>query len=59
LDAVDFCFPKRFAEPDAEFLDHQPTPARGEKMSKLMHDDEQVKKNDNLEEDDEDAKNVQ
>ena len=59
LDAVDRLLPKRFAEPDAELFDHQPAPARREKMAQLMDDDEQIKKDDNLEKDKNDAKDVQ
>src|SRR6476660_6239209 len=43
LDAVNRLFPKRFAKPDAEFLDVETPPPRGEKMPELMHHDEQVK----------------
>ncbi len=50
--------PKRFAEPDAEFFDHQPAPARGEEVPQLMHDDEQVKEDDDLEDDEDDAKSL-
>ena len=59
LDAVDRLFPKRFAEPDAKFLDVKPAPARGQKMAQLVDDDEQVKKDENLEEDEDDADGVQ
>ena len=51
LHAVDRFLPERFAEPDAEFLDVESAPARGEKMTELMDDDEQIKKNEDLEED--------
>ena len=53
LHAVDRFLPKRFAEPDAEFLDVEPAPARRQKMAQLMDDDEQIKKDDDLEEDEE------
>ncbi len=52
-DSVDFLFPDRLAEPDTELLDHQPAPFRREEMPELMHDDEQVKEDDDLEEDEE------
>ena len=58
LHAVDRFFPKRFAEPDAELLDVETTPARCQKMAQLMHNDEQIKKNKDLEEDEDDARDV-
>ncbi len=58
-DAVDRLLPKRFAEPDAEFFDHQPAPARGEEMAQFMDHDEEVKEDDDLEKDKNDAKDVQ
>jgi len=58
LDAVDLFFPERFAEPDAEFFYVKPSPARRQKMPQFMHHDQQVKKNENLEQDEDDADNV-
>src|SRR3954447_15608682 len=57
--AVDLLFPERFAEPDAELLDHQSAPPRGEKVPELMDNDEQIKKDNDLEQDEEDATGVQ
>ena len=59
LDAVDCFFPKRFAEPDAEFLDVKPAPARRQKMPELMHHDQQIEKDEDLEQDKNDASDVQ
>src|SRR5437667_1233169 len=59
LDAVDCLFPKRFAEPDAEFLDVKSSPARSQKMTKFMHDDQQIEKDEDLEQDENDARDVQ
>src|SRR6476646_7674797 len=49
LDAVNRLFPKRLAKPDAEFLDVETPPPRREKMPKLVHHDEQVKQDEDLE----------
>jgi hypothetical protein len=54
LHAIDRFFPQRFAKPDAKFLDIKATPARREKMPELMHDDEQIEKDQNFEEDEND-----
>ena len=59
LDAVNRLLPKRFAKPDAEFLDVETPPSRREKMPELMHHDEQVKKDENLEQDEDDASDMQ
>ena len=56
LHAVDRFFPNRFAEPDAKFFDIKATPARGQKMAKLVDNDEQIEKNQDLEDDEDDAK---
>jgi hypothetical protein len=59
LDAVNCLLPKRFAKPDAEFLDVKPPPPRREKMPKLVHYDEQVKQDEDLEQDEDDASDMQ
>ena len=59
LDTVDRFLPNRFAEPDTELLDKQPTPACGQKMAQLVHDDEQIEEDKDLEEDENDANNVE
>ena len=51
--------PDRFPEPDAKLLDHQTAPARQPKVADLVDHDEKVKKNDDLEKDENDAKGVQ
>ena len=55
LDTVDLSFPERFAEPDAEFFDVKPSPPRRQKMPQFMHHDQQVKKDENLEQNEDDA----
>jgi hypothetical protein len=55
LDAIDRFFPEWFAEPDPEFFDVKSTPACREKMPELMHDDEQIEKNKDLEDNEDDA----
>src|SRR5438034_11591260 len=59
LDAVDLFFPERFAEPDAEFFYVKSSPARRQEMPQFMHHNQQVKKNENLEQDEDDADDVQ
>ena len=55
----DSLFPKRFAEPHAKFFDIEPAPARRQKMAKLMHNDEQIEKDDDFENDKYHASDVQ
>jgi hypothetical protein len=55
LDASDRFFPERLAEPDAEFFYVKPAPARCQKMPELMNYDEQIKKNEYLEKNEDDA----
>jgi hypothetical protein len=59
LDAVNCLLPKRFAEPDAKFLDVKTSPPRREKMSKLVYYDQQIKQNQDLEQDEDDASDMQ
>src|SRR5256885_4313018 len=59
LDAVYRFFPKRFAKPDPEFFYVKPAPACRQKMPELMHDDEQVKEDKNLKQDQEDTRDMQ
>jgi hypothetical protein len=59
LDAIDCLFPKRFAEPDSEFLDVKSSPARSQKMTKFMHDDQQIEKDEDLEQDENDARDME
>src|SRR2546423_1835942 len=54
LDTVDLFLPQRFAEPDAEFFDEKPPPARRQKMPQFMHHDQQVKKNEDLKQNEDD-----
>ena len=42
-DALNCLLPNRFAKPDAEFLDVENSRRRGEEMTELVHDDQQVK----------------
>ena len=49
LHAADRLFPNRFAKPDAELLDVKTTPACRQKMAELVHDNQQVKENENFE----------
>src|SRR5882724_6474014 len=42
LHAVECLFPERFAEPDAEFFYVEPSPARGQKMSQFVDDNQHV-----------------
>jgi hypothetical protein len=55
LHAVDGLLPDRLPEPDAELLHDKPAPPRCEEMSQLMHDDEQVKEDEDLEDNKGDA----
>ena len=59
MNAIDCLLPERFAEPDAELLDVKPAPARGQEMAQLVDHDEQVKEDNDLEEDKDDAKDVE
>src|SRR6266702_3828236 len=59
LHTVDRLFPERLAEPDTELLDVNPAPARRQKMTELMHDDEQIKKNEDLEKNEDGACDVE
>ena len=59
LNAVDCLLPERLAEPDAEFLNVKSSPARRQKMSQLMHHNEQIKQDQDLEQDEDDARDVQ
>ena len=52
IDAVDFLRPERLAEPDGKLIDPEPAPFRGEEMAQLVDDDQDVKKEDDLEEGD-------
>src|ERR1041385_7170758 len=58
LNAVDLFFPERFSEPNAEFFHVKSSPARRQKMPQFMHHDEQIKKNKNLEQNEDDAADV-
>jgi len=58
MNAIDCLFPNRLPKPDAEFLDVEATPARGEKMPKLVHHNQQVEQDQDLEEDEDDARDV-
>ncbi len=58
LHAVDRLLPERFPKPDAKLFDHQTAPAGGEEVPQLMHDDEQIKKDNDLEEDEKDAEDM-
>src|SRR5258705_13750335 len=59
LDAVNRLLPKRFAKPNAEFLDVETPPPRREKMPELMYHDKQVKQDEDLEQDEDDASDMQ
>ena len=59
LDAVDGFFPERFAEPDPEFFYVKSPPARSQKMPEFMHYDEQIKKDEDLQQDQNNAGDLQ
>jgi hypothetical protein len=58
LNSADCLFPDRLPKPDAELLDHQSPPAGGEEMPDLVDNDQEVKKNNNLKENEKDAKEM-
>src|SRR4051812_33960298 len=58
LDAVDRLLPERFSEPDAESFDVQSAPARRQEMAQLVDDDEEIKKENDLEKDENDAQDM-
>src|SRR5204862_3738709 len=58
LHPVYFLFPKRLAEPDPELLDVKTAPARRQKMPELVHDDEQIENDQDLDDDEDDATDV-
>jgi hypothetical protein len=58
LDAVNCLLPKRFAKPDTEFLDVETPPPCREKMTKLVHYNQQVKQDEDLEQDEDDASDM-
>src|ERR1700693_3019466 len=58
LDTADFFLPKRLAEPDREFLDVETAQARRKKMPNLMHHNQQIENDQDLDEDEDDATNV-
>jgi hypothetical protein len=59
LDAVNRLLPKRFAKPNAESFDVETPPPRREKMPELVHHDQQVKQDKDLEQDEDDASDMQ
>src|SRR5213592_3072536 len=59
LDTVDCLFPEWFTEPDAEFFYVKPSPAGGQKMSQFMDNNQQIKQDENLEEDEDETDDVQ
>src|SRR6266699_4015460 len=58
LDAVYRLFPNRFTKPDAEFLNVEASPPRCEEVAEFMHHDEQVKEDQDLEQDEDDASDM-
>jgi hypothetical protein len=49
---------RKAPKPDAELFDVKTAPARRQKMPELMHDNEQIEKNKDLEEDQKNASDV-
>jgi hypothetical protein len=58
LHAVNRFSPNWFPEPDAELFDVKPAPSRGQKMPQLVHDDEEIEKQEDLEHDEGNARDV-
>src|SRR4029453_19025524 len=59
IDDVNCLLPNRFPKPDAKFLDVETPPPRREKMPELVNHDQQVKKDEDLEQDEDDASDMQ
>src|SRR5215470_2337702 len=59
LDAINCLLPNRFTKPNTEFLDVETPPPRREKMPNFVHHDEQVKNDEDLEQDEDDAGDMQ
>ena len=53
FDAIDVLGPERLAEPDGELVDLEPAPLGRQEMAQLMDNDEDVEKEDDLQESDE------
>src|SRR6266567_2076407 len=44
IHSVDFLFPDGFAKPDAESIDHQSTPTRGQVVAQLVNNNQEIER---------------